>query len=124
MLLAKASEGRLARSNLAMARAKISSELHDGPTPAMERPLSTAWLRECIGPQPQSGQDVAFLALADEVDRLQAVQDLAIAALDEAPDPTDRQATEQEAQAILAACQRARTILASGRSPPGMHNRG
>lgn len=90
----------------------------------MEQPFSTAWLRECIGPQPQSSKDIAFLALADEVDRLQAVQDLAIAALDEAPDPTGRQATKQEVQAILAASQRARTILVSGRSPPSTHNRG
>jgi hypothetical protein len=101
-----------------MARAKISSELHDAPAAAMERPLSTAWLRECIGPQPQSSKDVTFLAPADEVDRLQAVQDLAIAALDEAPDPTVLQATKQEATAIPAASQRARTILVEGHRPP------
>lgn len=107
-----------------MAIARISSELHGAPTAAMERPLSTVWLRECIGPQPQSGKDVAFLALADEVDRLRAVQDLAIAALDEALDPTGLQAAKQEAAAIMAASQRARAILVKGRSPPGVRNRG
>jgi hypothetical protein len=101
-----------------MARAKISSELHDAPAAAMERPLSTAWLRECIGPQPQSSKDVTFLVLAGEVDRLQAVQDLAIATQGEAPDPTGLQATKQEVTAILAASQRARTILVEGHGPP------
>lgn len=91
-----------------------ADRMHNAMTAVMERPFSTTRLRECIG-QPQSSKDVAFLALADEVDRLQAVQDLAIAALDEMLDLLGRRTTKQEVGAILAASQRARTILIEGR---------